>query len=371
MAGHKHLPALDGLRGLAVLIVFVFHFGGGAQSPNSLLRSIGLLIQAGWSGVTLFFILSGFLISGILWDSRSTPGWWRNFYMRRTLRIFPLYYGTLFFVFLTAVAAGKGIFSCSRIWIYVFYLQNIPSLTVKAEDVGSHLWLWHFWSLAVEEQFYLLWPFLLMRMRSLDQAKRLSLGVFFFSAIFRVAIWRAFPHPTTFAGLIFTRAGELAVGAYLAMCFRDKALWHRLQARAPISLFISLAGFLITAAIGHSLGMVTPIMFLLGLPCITIFFASLLVLSLGNGVVNRFASLSWLRRLGGISYGVYVYHVLFFPVFTWIVATIAPHANRNASLALTFTVAGTLSIVLASLSFRFFESPFLKQRSRYRVLQST
>jgi len=367
MTGRKHLPALDGIRGLAVLIVFIFHFGGGAQSPNFLLRSVGLLLQAGWSGVTLFFILSGFLISGILWDTRSTPDWWRNFYMRRALRIFPLYYGTLFLVFLTAVAASKGLFSCSRIWIYAFYLQNIPPLSVRSEDVGSHLWLSHFWSLAVEEQFYLLWPFLLMRMRSLDQAKRLSLGIFLFSAIFRVAIWYASPHPGIFSGFIFTRAGELALGAYLAMCFRDKALWHRLQARAPI---VSLVGFLAAGVVGHSLVLLTPSIFLVGLPCITIFFAALLVLGLGDGVVNRLACVSWLRRLGGISYGVYVYHVLLIPVFAWIVATIAPHASRNAALALTFTVAGTLSIGLATISFRFFESPFLRQRSRYRVLQS-
>jgi len=371
MAGHKHLPALDGIRGLAVLLVFIYHFGGGAQSSNPLMHGIGLSIQAGWSGVTLFFILSGFLISGILWDSRATPGWWHNFYMRRTLRIFPLYYGTLVVVFITAVIAGKGLFSLSRIWIYGLYLQNIPPLTLKAENVGSTLWLSHFWSLAVEEQFYLLWPFLLFRMKNLAQARKLCLGIFVFSALFRVVLWYVAPDPLLFLGFLFTRAGELAIGAWLAMCFREPVSWIRLQRFAPVALIVSLAGFLASGVAGHTLLLKTSFIFLLGLPLITIFFAALVVLALSDGVVNRAARVAWLRWLGGISYGVYVFHVLLVPVFGRIVAALAPHASRNTALGLEFIVAGVLSVSLAWLSFRYFESPFLRRRSRYQVLQNT
>jgi peptidoglycan/LPS O-acetylase OafA/YrhL len=371
MAGHKHLPALDGIRGLAILIIFIFHFGGGAQSSNPLLRSVGLCLQAGWSGVTLFFILSGFLISGILWDSRSTPEWWRNFYMRRTLRIFPLYYGTLFIVFVTAVIASKGLFSLSRIWIYAFYLQNIPSLSIRADDVGSYLWLSHFWSLAVEEQFYLLWPFLLTRMKGLEQAKKLCLSIFVLSALFRVAIWYLAASPLIFSGFLFARAGELAIGAYLAMCFRDPVTWSRLQRFAPAALVVSLVGFLSAGVAGHSLLLNSSFVFLIGLPFVTIFFAALVVLALSDGAVNRATRASWLRWLGSISYGVYVFHVLLTSVFAWIVATLAPHASRNAALALDFIVAGVLSVSLGWISFRYYESSFLRRRERYKVLQGT
>ena len=101
---HTHIPALDGLRGFAVLIVFIYHYGyaGGAQTSNPFLRLIGTCNTAGWCGVPLFFLLSGFLISGILWDDRDHPNWWRRFYLRRTLRIFPLYYASLILVLLSA-----------------------------------------------------------------------------------------------------------------------------------------------------------------------------------------------------------------------------------------------------------------------------
>ncbi len=86
----RHIPALDGLRGFAILLVFIFHYGGGSSSRNPLLHFIGVLRVGLWIGVPLFFVLSGFLITGILWVSFSDLNWWKNFYIRRSLRIFPM-----------------------------------------------------------------------------------------------------------------------------------------------------------------------------------------------------------------------------------------------------------------------------------------
>ena len=149
---HKHLPALDGVRGVAVLMVFLVHYGGGAKSSNFLLHIIGVSVQAGWSGVTFFFILSGFLISGILLDTKESPNYFKNFYARRVLRIWPLYYCLLAFMFVVlphaSASQGVAIFAkSSPWWAYPFFLQNflLPLSTDAAGPLGVT------WSLAIEE----------------------------------------------------------------------------------------------------------------------------------------------------------------------------------------------------------------------------
>jgi peptidoglycan/LPS O-acetylase OafA/YrhL len=377
---HKHLPALDGVRGVAVLMVFLVHYGGGAKSSNFLLHTIGVSVQAGWSGVTFFFILSGFLISGILWDSRNEPHFWRNFYMRRTLRIFPVYYASLLLVLITAVVAGNALYAFTHVYVYALYLQNMP-LPFNAKNLGSPLEMSHFWSLAVEEQFYLIWPFLLTQMKTLKRAKWLCIGIFVFSAVFRIAGWYLLPAPPDAAGIashrifhggygfLLSRAGELAAGAYLAMSFRDAVLWPRLRAIAPYVCVAGLAGFLVAAKYAGTLTDECAAGFMVGLPCITICLAAILVMALGDGVVNRVFRLEPLRWLGGISYGFYIFHVLFTPLFSWIVEKIAPNAGRNVTFGLTFVVAGSLSVLFAWFSFRFFESRFLRLRSLFRTKQ--
>jgi peptidoglycan/LPS O-acetylase OafA/YrhL len=361
----KHIPALDGVRGLAVLLVFILHYGGGAQSSNHTIRLIGICIHAGWFGVTLFFLLSGFLISGILWDDRAHPNWWRRFYYRRTLRIFPLYYAALLLVFFCALFLHNAVAFLPHLWIYTLYLQDVPPLMTQAVFLGTPLQLSHFWSLAVEEQFYLLWPFLLIRTRTLARARGLCLTVFALSALYRVAIWMLMPVPGDYSGAFLpARAGELALGAWLAMCFRDPELWPRVQRFAPAIFCTATIGFVSVGVIEHNFGLGSRGMSLLGLPCITLALASLLTLALGKGIVARVFSTAWLRWLGGISYGVYVYHVLLRNVFDWIVATLAPHASRNLALGLRFIVAAALTLLISQISFACFERPILRLRNR-------
>src|SRR5262245_57382334 len=159
-----HIPALDGLRGVAILLVMLHHFTV-IQPAGAFEKWFERFAHLGMHGVDLFFVLSGFLITGILFDSKGEPHFLRNFYMRRSLRIFPLYYAVVVFSFLlvpiilahVAGLAGKlsRFQGASEDWVwYVFYLSNFSIARVSAFRHGI---LDVTWSLAIEEQFYLVW----------------------------------------------------------------------------------------------------------------------------------------------------------------------------------------------------------------------
>jgi peptidoglycan/LPS O-acetylase OafA/YrhL len=144
----EYIPAFDGLRAVAIIGVLLFHLGGTTFS-------------VGWTGVILFFVLSGYLITGILLDAKGSGGYFRNFYIRRALRIFPAYYlvllltaATIYIVAPTSPVFGPGAFE----WNYfIFYVQNYW-LGIQAYQTPLAGILGHTWTLAIEEQFYLIWP---------------------------------------------------------------------------------------------------------------------------------------------------------------------------------------------------------------------
>src|SRR4051812_8053988 len=167
-----HFPGLDGLRGLAILMVMILHFGGTTEQGMSGLNLwFSRITGAGWCGVDLFFVLSGFLITGILYDAKGTPGGLRNFYARRVLRIFPLYYATLIvlFVILPLLAPGPnpGLdkVALHQGWLWL-YLSNFAAVFIGDHTFAAGLvQAGHFWSLAIEEQFYLVWPLIVLTLR--------------------------------------------------------------------------------------------------------------------------------------------------------------------------------------------------------------
>jgi len=155
------IPALDGIRGLAILMVMLFHYGGNLERTNPIGRLVGGLFSFGWSGVDLFFVLSGFLITGILLDSRNAENYFSSFYARRVLRIFPAYYVSLalLLLILPMLDPPLRLSLPSDQWMYVFYAQN----WVGIFDYPGRGLLTPYWSLAVEEQFYLVWPLVVAR----------------------------------------------------------------------------------------------------------------------------------------------------------------------------------------------------------------
>ena len=184
-APHRHIPALDGLRGIAVLMVVFFHYGGGGHAANPAIRFLAEFEKLGANGVTLFFLLSGFLITGILWDSRHRAGRWRTFFIRRTLRIAPLYYLTLL-ALLASVLLGPHPGAAKHVLLFSVYGQNLLSSGSYWVHLPGILKCYHLWSLAVEEQFYLLWPFLIWRMRKLRSAQQLCIAAFIVSLACRL-----------------------------------------------------------------------------------------------------------------------------------------------------------------------------------------
>lgn len=156
-----HIPALDSVRGLAILMVTLFRFGSTQTMVPSMTRCSRLPLRS-VCGVDLFFVLSGFLITGILLNAQGQPHYFRNFYLRRAVRIFPLYFGVLvaLIVVLPAVSesAAERLSAREHQWWLWFYAVNLLQAWTASWPFGC---LNHFWSLAVEEHFYLVWPFVI------------------------------------------------------------------------------------------------------------------------------------------------------------------------------------------------------------------
>ena len=176
------MPAIDGLRAFAVLAVLLVHFP--YPGHYALFRTLHLTraADAGWVGVDLFFVISGFLITGILLDSKGSPHYFRNFYIRRALRIWPLYYAVLFFVLVVypfVHPTGSMVHQTASWFYYVFYIQNFVLY-------GSRL-LGVTWSLAVEEQFYTTWP-VVVSMLSRKNFQRLVFMLLLAAPIIRIIV---------------------------------------------------------------------------------------------------------------------------------------------------------------------------------------
>ena len=219
-----HLPALDGVRGLAVLMVLLFHFVGDVPPSGSVERMIVGVTKYGAFGVELFFVLSGFLITGILYDTHDGRYYFRNFYMRRLLRIFPLYYGVLALVFLVAPLIPRlrgptlDYLLDRQAWAWL-YAVNIY---IARQGEWSFSYLNHFWSLAIEEHFYFFWPLVVFALARkprvlITVSLAIALGAMLArltGSLMGLSWW------TTYTFTPF-RLDGLALGAFLAVAARQ------------------------------------------------------------------------------------------------------------------------------------------------------
>ena len=364
----KHVPALDGVRGLAFLLVFLNHWAifsvpeGGRSSLPSLVLETG---QAGWSGVDLFFVLSGFLITGILLDTRDRPRFFSSFYLRRTLRIFPLYYVFLFFLFvlLRPLLHGNAAYRdllADQAW-YWTYLQNWRTAVHGWPDLGMD----HLWSLAVEEQFYMVWPlavFILGR----ERIQRVALGMIAGPALLRALLLfapvldRGSPATLVYTSTI-TRVDALACGAWVAATLRTPIGGHTLSRWAPRVLVAAGAGLLVLVAFRHNLRKSDVGAQTFGFTLLALFFAAMVAKIVTSPADSRLVrAFSWapLRKVGTLSYGAYVFH---YPIMN----AVSPFLPASIlGRALFLPISGALTLGAALLSWKVLEAPLLELKER-------
>ena len=341
---HRRIPQLDAVRGIAILIV-MFH-NTGLKYPAFHLQEI---FKDGWMGVDLFFVLSGFLITGILLDTKQSDGYFKNFYVRRCLRIWPLYYALLFFMFVGIRFLSRSQFhtvvqQSSPWWAFPIYMQNFllsPS-TNAAGPLGVT------WSLAIEEQFYLVWP-LFVRFCSFKHLRWVATAELCFSPFLRYYL--SLEHVNLYTN-VFCRLDGLMVGALLALLVRsDGFVPSKYLNRTWILLVVTLPLALVTAAYGTGWAVYS---------FTALASASFVYLSL-------FSKQNWLRRVmtnrfliytGTISYGLYLLH----KIPSGIVELL--HLNRNPYLPLP--VIFVLSYILAAISWNLLEKPFLNLKRFFK-----
>ena len=365
----RRWPALDGLRGSAVIAVLVCHYS--ALLPRTH-PAIGVL-EFGWAGVDLFFVLSGFLITGILLDAKSSssPHYYRNFYARRALRIFPLYYGFLTVVLLVTLiltftgAADAGSFhqlwsAQPALWTYTanHWISAQKTWSPWAEIIIP------LWSLSVEEQFYLAWPLVVARC-SPRGLMRVCVGVMIGALLTRLALTAVGVHWFTLYALTPTRADALAAGALLAALLRQPD-GRRLARRlcnfagpvAVILLIIVSPGFDPIHHPWQRVFLYTPL---------AVFFAALLFWSIDagslRGIPGRVYAHPALRTIGGYGYGVYVVHLPLMYVTSLAFTRLGLHDPNHPAWPSALTLVAlnaTLTAAVAYVSFQFFEKPILK-----------
>ena len=343
-----HMPALDGLRGIAILLVLAHGFDI-IQTRGGPGHGVDLALDFGWIGVQLFFVLSGFLITGILLDTRGRPYYFRTFWLRRVLRIFPLYYGVL--------AIGFALGHAHQIWLWT-YTSNFAAPLGHADSAFPH-----FWSLAVEEQFYLLWPFVVRAAgrRGVIALSYVLVALAIGSRVYVRAHWG------DEAAYTFTpcRMDALAIGAGTAALVRGDQL-RRTIARTHATTLGAIAGAMVLAGavIGH-LARTSAGMQAAGYTLIALAFAVLLVAVLPpDRAPARVFSFAPLRRIGVYSYGMYVFHApLHLFVGLPLLAYLAPVQGTLVGLA--YLVGATaVTFALAAASYHLYERRFLALKER-------
>ncbi len=372
----RHIPVLDGIRALAILLVMFQHFFHGIEKGSFVGDAVvwGLASRS-WMGVDLFFVLSGFLITGILWKAKGRSHYFSHFYARRTLRIFPLYYFALFLFFVVLPMLGSPAIDAyladsapDQAWHWA-YLSNF-------RIAWKGVWYQHhipnvFWSLAIEEQFYLVWPLVVLVCSR--RALLATCTVLFGVALSLRLVLALDPHVSWVSSFVLTpaRMDGLVLGAFLAILARDPgglARWRRVALVVGVVACIPIALLELHRPAGWRELPLQSLRF----SGIALVFGALLVITVTAKprtlLARAFGSRPMLF-LGKYSYALYMWHG---PVSTWMRAIYNPNdaalvgGSRLPAQLLYVALTTTASIAAALLSWNLLERHFLKLKERFR-----
>ena len=351
MARSGEIDEVDGLRGVAIFMVMVHRLW-----PRDAVNRFGVAADAGWIGVDLFFVVSGFLITRILLETRGEKGYFRNFYARRILRIFPLYYlfvGTLFIVFPLAGNSEYLDHSGSPAW-YLLFLGNVPEGLLGYDPP---YWLGTVWSLAIEEQFYLTFPLLVWWLGP-TRLGPVLLGLMMLAPTVRLATMLAAPEQERIQYLFtLCRVDAIAAGCMIALVMR----WKNVMALRGLAIVIACwAGAI---AVLGDLDRTTPFGRVAGYSFVAIGFAALLVavLTSRDRWWTRPLRFSPLRYAGRLCFGLYLLHR---PADTF-VTEIANHYDIDADRISWIPIKIAVAFVLATGSWLVIEKPFLRLKRKF------
>lgn len=367
------MAALDGVRGLAIVAVLFVHFVGNLTATTHAERLLEKMSNYGVWGVDLFFVLSGFLITGILWDTKTSGRYFRNFYVRRTLRIFPLYYAVLalLFVVLPLVLGSSALESLRgarehQAWLWTY----TANFYIASKGTWALPYVSHFWSLAIEEHFYLVWPLVVLVCTG-PGLLRVCAGAIGFSLALRCVLASRGFNDVTLQTLTPCRLDTLCVGAYMAVAARIGGL-EALARRARPLLYVSAALVFATSLWHATLQTFDAFVLPLRGTLVALFFGAMIVVSIApsepNALFRRFFSSRVMRMIGKYSYGLYVYHgIIAFglaekqPMAQWATGLVGSHV---AGMLLQAFVGAVVSLLVSVVSYEFFESRFLLLKDR-------
>jgi peptidoglycan/LPS O-acetylase OafA/YrhL len=352
MASGARSPGLDGLRGLAILMVLLTHYGASlnrASLPQHIVRSI---FDFGWTGVDLFFVLSGFLITGILLQSKEAENYFSAFYARRVLRIFPLYYFSLLVLFLLVMpnlSDGHPPAFWRKI-AYFVYIQNW---------LAPQQWMGQYWTLAVEEQFYLVWPLVVFCFPR-ERVLRIAVGASILAVILRFSMLALQVNPEVILENSFTRMDTLLIGATCA-CLRHEDRWaRRLCDYAKWLCFSPAVVMPVLYLVDRNLYRKAPIISGMGYTLIALSYGALLLALVSTAgepsMLQRLFGSSILRTLGKYSYAAYIWHIL-----VRVLVDHFQHDVLHGSLVwfMRIPLLIGLTLLVSMLSYALIERPFL------------